>query len=197
MFSSLMGIIIPRNTGKNGLNATHKIRPLILSFFFGQLLMNKKSISALLLIFVGILACSVCAMAGRPSMAAPYTIELSTDKGEYALGEKIEMSIVFTNTSSEAMSSYYPSSQRFDFVVTDAQSREVWRWSYRKMFLMVIEPFKLNTGEKLRFSYIWDQKDNSGENVPAGEYYVTGRLTASPKVSSQKIRIDIIKIGNK
>ena len=129
---------------------------------------------------------------GKPSETLPYRVEISTDKNTYSAGEKIIVSIKVTNTSSEAISSYYSSSQKYDFIVSDKDGAEVWRWSHNKMFLMEVIPFQLKINEKLKFNYIWDQKDNSGKNVPAGEYYVTGTLTVSPKVNSQTICIDII-----
>ncbi len=128
---------------------------------------------------------------GNPLETSPYHIEITIDKNTYSLGEKIKMSIKVTNTSSEAVSSYYSSSQKFDFFVSDKDGAEVWRWSQNKMFLMEVIPFQLKTNEKLKFNYIWDQKDTSGKNVPEGEYYVTGTFMVSPKVNSQTICIDI------
>jgi len=120
-------------------------------------------------------------------------VKVKTDKNSYLEGEPVQISMEVINKSDKTVSAYYPSSQKYDFIITDKNGAEVWRWSRNKMFLMEIIPFQLKTGEMLRFNYVWNQKNNSSENVPTGEYYVTGKLMTSPKMNSQKIRIEIIQ----
>ena len=131
--------------------------------------------------------------AAEKAQALNVIVKVKTDKNSYLKGEPVQISMEVTNKSDKTISAYYPSSQKYDFIVSDKDGTEVWRWSHNKMFLMEVIPFKLNAEGKLRFKCVWNQKDNSGENVPAGESYVTGKLTTSPKVNSQTVLIDIIK----
>ena len=113
-------------------------------------------------------------------------ISISTAKSAYSLGETVKMSVKYTNISSEAISTYYPSGQKFEFIVKDENRKEVWRWSRGKMFIMSIQPFELEPGKSVSYSYSWRQKDNEGKFVPAGKYYLTGEISIAPRVRSQE-----------
>jgi hypothetical protein len=71
------------------------------------------------------------------------------------------------------MTLYYRTTQRYDIVVTDSEDKEVWRWSKDKAFGEVLEQVDLEPNEWLTFDEIWDQRDNAGQPVPAGNYRVT------------------------
>lgn len=118
-------------------------------------------------------------------------VKIKTNKDSYQIGEPVQISMEVINKSDKIISAYYSSSQRFDFIVTDAASREIWRWSHRKMFLMVITPFKLESGKSVTYSYVWDKKNNEGKEVPPGRYWITGEIKISPAVESSAKRIDI------
>jgi hypothetical protein len=169
--------------GKKSFTGEHKTQIIICGF------------AALFLLFIFLFVPSVLCFGGRPAATEPYRMEIRTYKNEYTIGEKIKMSIKFTNTSSEVMSSYYPSSQKFDFIVTDINSREVWRWSRGKMFLMEVIPFRLKAGETLKYDWVWDQKDSAGKQVPFGSYRITGMINISPAVISQTKNVDIYNVG--
>ena len=113
-------------------------------------------------------------------------INTSTDKSAYSLGEPVKMLVKYTNISSEAISNYYLSGQKFDFIVKDQNKKEVWRWSRGKMFIMSIQPFHLEPGKSVSYSYSWSQKDISGKPVRAGKYYLIGEITLAPRIRSQE-----------
>jgi len=130
------------------------------------------------------------AMAEAQKMAG---IEVSTNKTNYSPGEKVKISIKATNNSKEEISTYYSSSQKYDLVITDKNGKEIWRWSHGKMFLMAIYPFRLKPKESIKFNYTWDQRDNSGRQVKAGEYHIKGELVIAPRLISRERTFNITK----
>ena len=46
----------------------------------------------------------------------------------------------------------------------------MWRWSKDKAFGEVLEQVDLEANEILTFDESWDQRDNDGQPVPAGNY---------------------------
>jgi len=113
-------------------------------------------------------------------------LDLTTNKASYSKGEPVKLSIKFTNISSEAISTYFTSGQKFDIIIMDGNKKEIWRWSHGKMFTMAIQPFGLEQGESVSYSYSWDQKDNSRRSVAPGKYYVTGVITIVPRITSKE-----------
>jgi hypothetical protein len=101
------------------------------------------------------------------------------------------MTVTYTNTSIEAISTYFPSGQKYDILIKDKDKNDIWRWSYGKMFIMSIQPFSLAPGKSVSFNYSWHQKDNDGKPVPAGKYYIAGDITISPRVRSAEKTITI------
>jgi len=101
----------------------------------------------------------------------PVGIDLNTYGVFHNQGEEIRFTI-FVGVS-EPMTLYYRTTQRYDIVVTDSEDKEVWRWSKDKAFGEVLEQVDLEPNEWLTFDELWDQRDNAGQPVPAGNYRVT------------------------
>lgn len=80
-----------------------------------------------------------------------------------------------TNTGTSPLALRYSSGQSFDFVVS-RDGREVWRWSADRMFTQALRDATLAGGETLQFEAAWRPEPG----LPAGEYTVTGELTAQP-----------------
>lgn len=166
--------------------------------------MKKSIFITLMLIFLN---CSIYAMGAKSSnqtistseqqslssdtkiqeLSKDITAEVITDKKSYIAGAPIIMSLTVKNTGTEEVEFYFPSSQKYDFIIENDKGKEAWRWSHGKMFLMAVYPGKISLHQTMSFRYIWDQKDNSGKQVPSGVYYITGKLSSIPaKFSSAK-----------
>jgi len=128
-------------------------------------------------------------MGERPGSIAP--AKLSTDKDVYAAGEKVTLTISFTNTGTGDISSYFPSAQKFDFIVMGPDKKEIWRWSAGKMFTMAIQPFALEVGKSVSFSASWDQKDLQLKQVAPGRYFIRGYIKLAQGLSSSGKEITI------
>lgn len=108
---------------------------------------------------------------------SPTSVEVtvSTDKSSYNLSENVKCTLSVKNISPATIEVIFTSSQMYDFIVQKA-SNVIWRWSQDKVFLTVLTPFVLEPGSTEVFSEIWSQKDNDGNNVLSGSYFLTGYL---------------------
>lgn len=114
------------------------------------------------------------------------SVGLKTNKSKYQAGEPVIINIEAVNKSGKAIKSYYPSSQRYDLIVTDQKGKKVWQWSQGKMFLMQITPFQLDARGKISFKYAWSQKDGSGKLVRPGKYKLKGIIKLAPDIETKE-----------
>lgn len=85
----------------------------------------------------------------------------------------VRLILYVTNNGDEPVDLTFRTSQRFDFVIRDADGVEVWRWSDDMAFLQAISHATLAPGESWDMEAVWDPQDRSGV------YEATGMLTAS------------------
>lgn len=114
----------------------------------------------------------------------PTTIQtvLRTDKTSYVQGEIVNLTLSVSNTGMDTVFLNFYSSQQYDFTATTSGSL-VWRWSQGRVFLPVILPVRLSPGQTITYREIWNQKSNSGSQVPPGSYVMQGILTNTPSPS--------------
>lgn len=98
---------------------------------------------------------------------------LTTDKSYYYPGEPVRISFFKINVSLYPITLTYPTSQRYEFMVT-GYSGEVWRWSADRVFLPVVEQVTLSPGESRAYIETWPQVDFQGRRVAPGLYRITG-----------------------
>jgi len=91
-----------------------------------------------------------------------------------ASGE-VRFTFHMTNTAAAPLELTFPTSQRYDFVVEDAEGQPVWRWSDDRSFLQAITHATLEPGETWTMESTWEPGDATGELV------ATGRLTATER----------------
>ena len=81
----------------------------------------------------------------------------------------------------------------YDVIVTRRDGTIVWRRLEGKVIQSILQLRTLEAGESLEFRHSWNQRSNSGERVPPGEYLVTGVLpTDSPaelRSRTERLRI--------
>ena len=109
------------------------------------------------------------------SFEGPVGIDLTTYGAFHSQGEPVPLTI--TVAVSEPITLYYRTTQRYEIVISDAEGKEVWRWSKDKAFGEVVEQVSLQANESLGFNESWDQRDNDGQPVPTGNYTVTATST--------------------
>ena len=109
-----------------------------------------------------------------PTAQLNISITLTLNSPIYILGENIEMTITITNQSEWVSALSFNDSQRFDFVVTDGQEQEIWRWSSGLAFSQVTGEEKILPSASLTYTETWNQGDSRGKQVNSGEYALSG-----------------------
>jgi hypothetical protein len=63
---------------------------------------------------------------------------LRANKAVYAEGEPLELTLEVVNRSPRPVTLQFRNSQRYDFLIRNAQGQEVWRWSAGQMFAQIL-----------------------------------------------------------
>ncbi|MCH1625844.1 BsuPI-related putative proteinase inhibitor [Ferdinandcohnia quinoae] len=108
-----------------------------------------------------------------------------------------EANIIITlkNTSENSVNIIFPSGQKFDFVITNEAGHEVYSYSIDKSFVQVLEEIELKAGTEESWVEKWDYTTNDGERLPAGEYKISAKVTAS-QVNEQKVASNDLQSSN-
>ena len=95
------------------------------------------------------------------------------------LGEAVvDFHIQVTNVGQEAVTLRFRTGQRFDVIVTEADTgKTVWRWSAGRLFTQAITHITLTPDETLSDTLTWS-------DPPTGTYEATGVLKADNGVSA-------------
>lgn len=93
------------------------------------------------------------------------------------IGKPVVFILEVRNASPAPVELRFSSGQQFDVLVfKEGEWGERWRWSRGKMFTMAFTSIRLNFGEVKRFRVEWNQKDDTGQQVPPGRYRVEAIL---------------------
>jgi hypothetical protein len=76
--------------------------------------------------------------------------------------------LTVTNEGDDPVSLTFSDSQRFDFVVRDADDTERWRWSEGQMFAQMLGTEELAPGESVEYDAEW-HASGTGSYVCRGE----------------------------
>lgn len=92
---------------------------------------------------------------------------LYTDKPFYLPGQPVQIMFIKTNISPQPIRLVYPTSQFFDFVVTQ-NDREIWRWSKDQIFLPVVSVCEYLPGQSQIYHIVWEQSGNNNLDLQPG-----------------------------
>lgn len=102
-----------------------------------------------------------------------YTIY--TNKRSYAVGENVSITLVKTNQSNRNITLRYNTAQRYDFAARRvATQEEIWRWSRGRFFAQRVADITLRPGQSQVFRVTWDQRNNQGRQIAAGNITIQG-----------------------
>jgi hypothetical protein len=89
---------------------------------------------------------------------------------------RMTVRITLRNTTNEPVRLRFPTSQRYDLEIQDAEGKHVWRWSEDRAFLMVYGEEEFGPGER---NYIETVRlaGRDGEPLPEGRYVLRAWLT--------------------
>ncbi len=97
--------------------------------------------------------------------------------------EGINASVEIRNVSKQSVELAFSSGLKYDFVLLDAQDKELYRWSRGKFFTMALESISIRPGERITYSEKLS-KDEIG--LEAFEKAVTLRTVIPAKLDSKE-----------
>ncbi|WP_256360220.1 BsuPI-related putative proteinase inhibitor [Mesobacillus boroniphilus] len=100
--------------------------------------------------------------------------------------EKTEFEIVLRNQGDNELSFEFPTSQKYEITVLDANKKDVYQYSEGKSFTQAFETLTLKPQEKMKWVDSWDYS-MAGKRVPEGEYTVTAHLKAT-NINGEPVR---------
>jgi hypothetical protein len=93
--------------------------------------------------------------------------------GRFAAGTPVEITLVLADCAKNDSVLYFPTAQRYHFTVADSNGVELWSSSDGKSYDQTVGTETLHRGRTATYTETWDQKDRSGNQVPAGQYKVS------------------------
>lgn len=91
--------------------------------------------------------------------------------------EKAEFEVVLQNQGNTELSFEFPTSQKYEISVLDANKKKVYQYSKGKSFAQAFETLTLKPQEKMKWMEGWDYS-TAGKRAQEGEYTVTAQLKA-------------------
>lgn len=96
----------------------------------------------------------------------------------------IGLTLAVENGGTEPITLDFRDGQEYEFVASDEDGVEVWRWSDGRMFAQVLTSEEIEPGASVEFDAAWEQP-------PAGTYRIEGWLTAETADASAEMTVDV------
>jgi hypothetical protein len=111
---------------------------------------------------------------------------LRANKAVYAEGELLELTLEVVNRSPRPVTLEFRNSQRYDFLIRNAQDQEVWRWSAGQMFAQILgEETLVPDGKNLTYHTVTPLP------LRRGSYTVIGVVPAMGAQMSARLQVTI------
>ncbi|MFP4622920.1 MAG: BsuPI-related putative proteinase inhibitor [Gemmatimonadota bacterium] len=119
---------------------------------------------------------------GRTEPEAPdLAVSLEVDVAPGSVG----LALHVTNSGADPVTFTFPSSQRYDFVISTPAGEEVWRWSEGRFFTQAVTEATLAPGASWSMEAEWDP------GTRTGRYTAAGVLTARDRGVRQSTAFEI------
>lgn len=105
-------------------------------------------------------------------------------------GEPITFTMTITNNSSVDSMITFPTSQQFDFHITDLAGNDIWRWSDDLAFAYAFTDISILAGESIEITETWDQQLSDTTTIANGEYIVLGSLLEQSETATSNLTIE-------
>ena len=110
---------------------------------------------------------------------------------ELEYGKPVRFVLELINSTNTRVEFTFSSGKQYDFEVRDVNNQLVWNWAHDQVFIQARTTITLDAGGKIKFTPLWDQKDNKGEQVEPGQYSVTGMIAVpGPEIQKQTFIIE-------
>lgn len=119
----------------------------------------------------------------------PIEVTLTTDRKAYRVGEPIRFTLRATNRSNKPVELLFPSGETHNLSVYSG-FEEIWRLA---TILQTSDAKKmpLKPGQSVEFSEVWDQKSTDGKAIPAGRFFVAGKIINEGRAFMPDTRIPL------
>ena len=123
--------------------------------------------------------------------AVAFSVETAS---QVSYGETLPLKLTLRNQGNETLHFYRGGRPSHDFVVSSSGDTEVWHWLCAKFIALPLDRETLEPGESLELSGEWEQVDNRGNPVPAGEYLVRSVLFLEPpeRLVTAPLRVEVL-----
>jgi hypothetical protein len=92
---------------------------------------------------------------GNPVMHR-LSVDFTTDKLIYRVGTKITVRYTIRNPTAGAIELTFPSSQQYNWTITDAQGKVVYNWQFGRAFAQMVTKVTIPAGKSDAFESSWD-----------------------------------------
>src|SRR5262245_54826820 len=111
---------------------------------------------------------------------------LTASKAVYTEGEPVELALQVVNRGPRPVTLQFRDSQRYDFLIRNAQGQEVWRWSANQMFAQMLGQETLPPdGGNLTYRVV------ARATLRRGSYTITGVVPATDAQLSASLEVTI------
>jgi hypothetical protein len=100
------------------------------------------------------------------------SLSVQTDKRDYKLGENVKLTFTIENKSDAPIRLKFNTAKIYDFSIVNLNGRLVFMYSKGMKFAQVITYLDIPAHGKKTFTYVWNQRSNTGNSVTVGEYMV-------------------------
>lgn len=96
----------------------------------------------------------------------------------FVQGEEITFSLVIKNSGDELQILEFPTAQKYDFQLYDANDLKVWQWSTDtgQIFSQALTRLSLEPQSEQQFQVVWDQQLLAGGYPAMGEYVLQASI---------------------
>ena len=112
----------------------------------------------------------------EPALAT--TLDVSVSSG-------VTLALHVTNKSDSKVELRFPSGQTHEFLVLDAGGREVWRWSFDRMFTQSLQTRLLDSDETLTVEGRWDP------GALSGKFTAVAKLTSTTHQVEKRVEFTL------
>jgi len=146
-------------------------------------LVHKVKMSKILIIsiFVSFLFLTPLSSANK---ADSLNVTIKTDQPQYRwLFDKVKITLTLTNNGTENTAIMFPTSQQFDFIITNKNFKVIFQWSSNKVFSPMMTNITIPAHSFMSWNFIWNKRANIDFPfhflpVSSGLYHITGVVMA-------------------
>lgn len=111
---------------------------------------------------------------------------LATNEKAYFPGQRVRITFRKRNITNETVTLRYPSTQLFDFYISNENGREIWRWSETKKFQGTTNQIILPPGRAETIEISWNQTNKQGNLVRPQTFTLWGTNKGTGETISLK-----------